>query len=305
MERNLGSILGARNLKKKSLPICALSVSSLAAGWAGQGNRESPWYSDTAHPAYMHNRSAWSGEQEPFCERCVWDQQDLEWGIFIMLPQNKYFILADFIRLVAEWSGNKNSLVVFEERAGGSVLEKVMSLPLSLGVETCHPCPLPPRWRDFFLHHILLPCIPRVHSCKGWRNQCLYSGLIVLSSMDYTLYSWLQAKWEILLWMGLQMLWKIIQLQNLLHKVQQQQPEVSIQARGWKDWEQIWEGTLLWRTGWESGFVQPGKEKPLGKPQSSFPDLKGGLKKVWRDSLVEPVVTSDKITQNYLKPDLY
>lgn len=40
-----------------------------------------------------------------------------------------------------------------------------------------------------------------------------------------------------------------------------------------------------------AGFVQPGKEKPLGKPQSSFSVPKGDLRKVGRDSSAEPVVT--------------
>lgn len=30
------------------------------------------------------------GRQVPFCARCVWDQQKPGWGIFILLPQNKY-----------------------------------------------------------------------------------------------------------------------------------------------------------------------------------------------------------------------
>lgn len=46
-----------------------------------------------------------------------------------------------------------------------------------------------------------------------------------------------------------------------------------------------------------AGFVQPGKKKPLRKTWSSFSVPKGGLKKVGRDSSVEPVV----IRQNDFK----
>lgn len=90
--------------------------------------------------------------------------------------------------------------------------------------------------------------------------------------------------------------WKIIWLQDLLHEFQQGQPQVSIED---EKTETRSEGKdLSYEEQAEtSGLVQPGKEKPLGKPLSSFPVLKGGLRKVGRDSLEEPVV----IRQNDFK----
>lgn len=57
--------------------------------------------------------------------------------------------MADFIRLVAKWSGNENSLTAFEERAGGCGLEKGHESALILGCGELPSLPPPTMVKTF------------------------------------------------------------------------------------------------------------------------------------------------------------
>lgn len=171
MERNLNSILGASDLKKKSLPTCALSVNSLAAGWGWPGPKEISllvlWHS----PSCLHAQQVC--EVRVSRHLFVLDMYGIKRNLggefsFCFL---KISIYLGRLYQACCWVVWKWKLPCSVWRKSWRIwLGKVTSLFLSLGVENWHPCHLPPWWRHFFLHHILLLCIPSVHSCKGWRN---------------------------------------------------------------------------------------------------------------------------------------
>lgn len=270
MERNLNSILGASDPKKKSLPTCALSVSSLAAGWGWPGPKEMCllvlWHS----PSSLHAKQVC--EVRVSRHLFVLDMYGIKRSLggefsFCCL---KISILADFIRLVAEWSGNENSLAVFEERTGGS------------GLERSRVCSYPCVWRAGIpatSHHSedisssttssslafqeftpakageITLLIPRINCAvlHGLQYVLMTSGQVgnfVLNGTANAMKDYLAPK-------------------SPSWGSTRATPGTNT---GWKDWEQIWgEGPLLWRTGWDIWVCSAWKREASGETSEQFP----------------------------------